>query len=148
MHAPGAQQVSASGHDIAPLSSAERARLAARLTPEERRVMLDHGTERPFCGGLLDEHGAGIFVCRLCGLPLFRADSKFDSGTGWPSFHTLFDPQHVRAIRDTSDGMIRSEIRCVRCDGHLGPVFHDGPPPAGRRYCINSAALEFIRQTI
>jgi peptide-methionine (R)-S-oxide reductase len=146
MNAPRAKQVSASRHDIARLSSAERARLAARLTPEERRIMLDHGTERPFCGGLLDEHGAGIFVCRLCGLPLFRADSKFDSGTGWPSFHTPFDPQHVCAIRDTSHGMVRSEIRCARCDGHLGHVFPDGPPPTGRRYCMNSAALEFVRQ--
>lgn len=136
--------LSASGHDLTPLPAAERERLAARLSPEERRVMVDHGTEPPFCGGLLDEKGAGVYRCRLCALPLFRAAAKFESGTGWPSFYEPFDPAHIREVRDTSHGMVRTEIRCARCDGHLGHVFPDGPPPTRLRYCLNSAALEFV----
>ena len=140
---PTATRLSASGYDLTPLTTDERDGLAAKLTPEERRVMIDHGTERPFCGGLLDEHGDGVFACRLCALPLFRSDSKFESGTGWPSFFQPFDPEHVRSITDTSHGMVRTEIRCARCDSHLGHVFPDGPKPTGQRYCMNGAALAF-----
>lgn len=135
--------VSASGHDLTPPDAATREHLAAGLNPEERRVLLDHGTERPFCGGLLHEKRDGVFACRLCGLPLFRSGSKFESGTGWPSFHTPFDPDHIRSLRDTTHGMVRTEIRCRRCDAHLGHVFEDGPPPSGQRYCLNSVSLSF-----
>lgn len=136
-------QRSASGYDLGPITGEERERLARDLTPEERWVMLEHGTERPFCGTLLDRKEEGVYQCRLCGLPLFQSGSKFDSGTGWPSFTEPFDPEHMRELRDTSYGMLRIEIRCARCDGHLGHVFPDGPPPSGLRYCLNSASMEF-----
>ncbi|MBI5331334.1 MAG: peptide-methionine (R)-S-oxide reductase MsrB [Betaproteobacteria bacterium] len=135
--------VSASGHDLTPPDAGERARLEAGLNEEERRVLLHQGTEPPFCGGLLKEKRAGVFTCRLCGLPLFRADAKFESGTGWPSFHTPVDADHLRTVHDSSHGMIRTEIRCARCDGHLGHVFNDGPAPSGLRYCLNSVSLAF-----
>jgi peptide-methionine (R)-S-oxide reductase len=137
---------SASGFDLGPLAPAERDRLAGRLTPEERRVLLDHGTERPFCGTLLANKAAGVYGCRLCGLPLFRSGAKFESGTGWPSFFEPCDPDHIVYVRDVSLGTERVEIRCRRCDGHLGHVFPDGPPPTGQRYCLNSAALEFVAE--
>lgn len=134
---------SASGYDLTPPTPAEREAAAATLTPEERRVILAHGTERPFCGGLLANKEPGAYACRLCGLPLFRSAAKFESGTGWPSFYEPFDPAHVAEVRDASHGMVRTEIRCGRCDGHLGHVFPDGPRPTGRRYCLNSASLAF-----
>jgi len=134
---------SACGHDLTPPSAAEKAALAAGLSEEERRVILHQGTEPPFCGGLLNNKEAGVYHCRLCGLPLFRSAAKFESGTGWPSFTQPFDPAHVRSIRDSSHGMIRTEIRCARCDGHLGHVFDDGPAPTGQRYCLNSLSLTF-----
>ena len=137
---------SASGYDIAPLSEAERDMLARDLSPEEREVILAHGTERPFCGTLLDNKQAGLYACRLCALPLFRSGTKFESGTGWPSFTEPFDPDHIRAIEDRAYGMVRTEIRCARCDAHLGHVFPDGPPPTGLRYCLNSIAMEFVAE--
>jgi len=134
---------SASGYDLRPLSKAEREPLAASLTPEERHIILDHGTERPFCGTLLNNKQSGLYACRLCGLPLFQANAKFESGTGWPSFYQPFDPEHINELRDISHGMLRTEIRCRRCDGHLGHVFPDGPPPTHQRYCLNSASMQF-----
>lgn len=139
---------SASGYDISPLGATERAALAEALNAEERRVILDHGTERPFCGLLLDNKTDGLYLCRLCALPLFRSGAKFESGTGWPSFTEPVDPDHVALFRDTSHGMIRTEIRCARCDGHLGHVFDDGPSPSGQRHCLNSVSLEFVAEGV
>ena len=135
---------SASGYDLRPLSDARRNELASSLNAEERRVLLNQGTEPPFCGTLLNNKKSGLYACRLCGLPLFKADAKFESGTGWPSFYKPFDPDHIREIIDESHGMIRVEIRCQRCDGHLGHVFDDGPPPTRKRYCLNSVSMEFV----
>ena len=129
--------------DLTPPTPEQRATLAAALSPEERRVLLSHGTEAPFCGVFLDNKRGGTYVCRFCGLPLFRSDAKFDSGTGWPSFFAPYDERHVGRIRDTSHGMVRTEIVCARCHSHLGHVFPDGPPPTGERYCINSVSLAF-----
>ena len=134
---------SATGHDLTPLPPDEIDRLAAGLTADERRVLLAHGTEAPFCGGLLREKTAGVYACRLCALPLFKSTAKFESGTGWPSFFEPFDPAHVATVVDRSHGTVRTEIRCARCGGHLGHVFEDGPRPTGLRYCLNSAALTF-----
>ena len=135
---------SAAGHDIAPLTEAEKADKAARLSEEERRVILRQGTEPAFCGTLLNNKKQGVYGCRLCGLPLYRSATKFESGTGWPSFTEPLDPDHVTTVRDESHGMIRVEVRCRRCDGHLGHVFDDGPPPTGQRHCLNSLSLEFL----
>lgn len=135
--------ISETGYDLTPIAPQEREQLATRLSKEERYVLFDHGTEAPFCGGLLDEHGEGAFACKLCGLPLFKSVTKFESGTGWPSFHTPFDPRHINEIEDSSHGMTRTEARCARCDSHLGHVFPDGPKPSGLRYCLNSLALQF-----
>jgi peptide-methionine (R)-S-oxide reductase len=134
---------SKSGYDILPLSPSDIERLASSLTAEERRVLLNHGTEPAFCGGLLKEKSEGTYHCRLCDLPLFRSNAKFESGTGWPSFFAPFDEEHMSYIRDVSYGMVRTEIRCKRCDGHLGHVFNDGPAPTRLRFCLNSAALQF-----
>jgi peptide-methionine (R)-S-oxide reductase len=136
---------SESGFDLTPPTPVERARLEAMLTPEESDVLLHHGTEAPFCGGLLGQKDDGVYCCRLCGLPLFRHHTKFESGTGWPSFYAPFDEGHVRGLRDTSYGMIRIETLCARCGSHQGHVFPDGPPPTRLRYCINSVSLRFTK---
>ncbi len=135
---------SSSGYDVSLLSPERVEALAAGFTPEERHVMLQHGTERAFCGTLLDNKKTGTYVCRLCALPLFASSSKFNSGTGWPSFFQPFDKDHVRNIEDRAYGMVRVEIRCARCDAHLGHVFDDGPKPTGLRYCLNSISMEFV----
>jgi peptide-methionine (R)-S-oxide reductase len=135
---------SKSGFDLSPPSAQERARLEASLNDEERRVLLNHGTEAPFCGGLLNQKKPGAYCCRLCGLPLFRQGEKFESGTGWPSFTGPVDAAHVIGVEDNSHGMRRIETRCARCDSHQGHVFPDGPGPAGLRYCINSVSLTFV----
>jgi len=134
-----------SGFDLSAPTEAQRQALSAGLSDDERRVLLDHGTERAFCGVFLDNKLDGVYTCRFCSLPLFRSSAKFDSGTGWPSFFKPFDPAHVRVLRDTSHGMIRDEIVCARCGSHLGHVFPDGPPPTGERHCLNSVSLAFTR---
>jgi len=129
--------------DLTPPSEDLLKKLEANLTDEERNVLLEHGTEAPFCGVFLDEKRSGVYTCRLCGLPLFNGGQKFNSGTGWPSFTNPFAADHLRYISDASYGMIRTEIVCARCSAHQGHVFPDGPPPSGERYCINSVSLEF-----
>jgi len=130
--------------DLAPPSPEQRTRLEAALTPEQRDVLLNHGTEAPFCGVLLENKSAGAYCCKLCGLPLFTATDKFDSGTGWPSFTAPFARRHLELINDASHGMARTEILCARCGSHQGHVFRDGPPPTHQRFCINSVSLEFV----
>lgn len=141
--AQNAPVYSKSGYDVTPLHQARIDELAKNLAPEEAKVILRKGTEAPFCGTLLENHKDGVYLCRLCSLPLFASDAKFDSGTGWPSFFQPYDKAHVRTERDVSHGMVRDEILCARCGAHLGHVFEDGPKPTGLRFCLNSVSLTF-----
>ena len=117
-----------------------------RLTPEQYQVTRQAGTERPFTSPLNDIHEPGIFACVSCDLSLFDAKTKFDSGTGWPSFYAPISKTHVREVADDSFGERRTEVRCARCDAHLGHVFDDGPPPTGLRYCMNGVAMKFTKR--
>lgn len=117
----------------------------AKLTPEQFRILRQAGTEPPFSGDLLDVKDKGEFRCAACGEPLFASDHKYDSGSGWPSFTRPKAADKVSEQQDVTHGMNRTEVRCARCDGHLGHVFPDGPGPEGQRYCINSLALSFAR---
>jgi len=136
-------RISKSGYDITPLPRERVAELAAKLEPEAYRVTQSAATERPFCGLFLDNKKDGVYSCVVCGLPLFSSTHKFDSGTGWPSFHSEFDRQHVTRRPDMTHGIPCTEINCARCEAHLGHVFPDGPRPTGERHCLNSVSLKF-----
>ena len=113
-----------------------------KLTPEEFYVTRQHGTEAPFSGKYYDTKDSGVYKCICCGTPLFESDTKFDSGTGWPSYFESVEDS-ITEIKDISHGMVRTEVRCSACDSHLGHLFPDGPEPTGLRYCINSVSLNF-----
>lgn len=119
----------------------------AQLTPDQYRVTRQHGTERAFTGPLLDEKREGTYLCVCCGSPLYSSETKFESGSGWPSFFAPIEPDAVAAHEDRSFMMRRTEIRCASCDAHLGHVFPDGPQPTGQRFCMNGHALRFEPKT-
>ena len=118
-----------------------------RLTAAEYLVLREGGTERPWSGEYVATKDDGTYACRACGNPLFTSDTKFEAHCGWPSFYETIDPSAVRELRDSSHGMERIEVRCSRCDGHLGHVFNDGPRPTGLRYCMNSVSLQLLPAT-
>jgi len=115
-----------------------------QLTADQYHVLREKGTERAGSGEYVNNHEKGTYVCAACGLELFASDTKFESGTGWPSFWRPIAPSHVKEITDRSYGSVRTEVTCARCDGHLGHVFDDGPKPTGLRYCMNSVSLKFV----
>ena len=117
-----------------------------QLSADAYRVLREEGTERAFTGKLWDNHEKGVYVCAGCGLPLFSSETKFESGTGWPSFYQPISKECIAGNEDSSYGMLREEVECARCGGHQGHVFDDGPKPTGLRYCINSVSLRFVKQ--
>ena len=119
----------------------------SRLNPKQYHILREAGTEAPFTGDLLNMKAEGSYKCAGCGTELFTSESKYESGSGWPSFYEALDPEKIEEIEDRSHGMVRTEVRCATCGGHLGHLFPDGPQPTGMRYCINSAALEFEEQS-
>ncbi len=134
-------------HDTTPEIDKSEAQWREQLGPERYHILREAGTERPFTGALLEVSDDGTFACGACGAELFTADSKFESHCGWPSFTNPSETQNVRLIEDRGLGMVRTEVRCAKCDSHLGHVFDDGPGPEGTRYCINSLSLDFTKKS-
>ena len=130
-------------HDVTPEIHKTEEEWRKELGPDRYHILREAGTEAPFTGSLLTTRDDGTYICGACGAPLFASDSKFDSHCGWPSFTTPQERENVRLLEDRSHGMLRTEVRCKRCDSHLGHVFDDGPGPEGTRYCINSRSLDF-----
>ncbi len=128
--------------EVTPITKTEE-QWRAELTDEEFRILRQKGTERAYTSGLLENKEKGVYYCAACQLPLFHSQTKFKSGTGWPSFYAPIEDKYITEYQDKSYGMVRTEVTCARCDGHLGHVFDDGPKPTGLRYCINGVSLGF-----
>lgn len=118
-----------------------------KLTPEQYRILREKGTDQAFTNAYYHKNDAGMYVCAACGQELFSSSTKFDSGSGWPSFDNPVNSEHIEFVTDNSHGMIRTEVRCKNCGSHLGHLFPDGPTPTGQRYCINSTSLSFKKAT-